>query len=525
MRSVAMNILLAVVMQAHAMGLTANHSGKAQNSPDKSANKLFDSNSIDKMVAKFVNKLFNRALKVFSLHHSELENMTIGKHGPFVNPAETSSKNLLTHRHPHSRSGDSTSPSASYQARFHRKATPAGHFQASAQSHQSGRWQRLPHVELERREMLLAGSVVSMSSLSGDGLAAAASSRSSISAPRSLVSVDEHLAIPVWPTWAGGRVVPVSLGSTFSDPFLLLAHHKHWFDPRDPLREPFKAFGKVTGLPYIDKEGFSMHPHRGMDILTYVLDGSDGFRHRDSLGGSRTYRGGTAQWMRCGSGVLHEEFWETSPDRRTNVELFQIWINLPGKRKFDEPAIHYVGADTDQPWIEDKRSNVMVRNIGDTIDYATVGSERSTVNSRPPMNLQHVKIDPGAEWMVTVPRHHSALLYVREGKALLPGSALLTSSEANGKPAGQIVSALQSATFARDSDIIVIHNANRGRGDILDLLLLTGAPLREPVAMGGPVVMNTQEELDDAFDQLSDGTFLDREKVLRQHAKRGAQWG
>ena len=68
------------------------------------------------------------------------------------------------------------------------------------------------------------------------------------------------------------------MGLPNADPFLLVAHHKHWFDPRDPLRGPFRAFGKATGLPYIDVEGFSMHPHRGFDILTYILDGSDGFR-------------------------------------------------------------------------------------------------------------------------------------------------------------------------------------------------------------------------------------------------------
>ena len=67
-----------------------------------------------------------------------------------------------------------------------------------------------------------------------------------------------------------------------------------------------------------------MHPHRGFDILTYVLDGSDGFRHRDSLGGAQVYRGGSAQYMRAGRGALHEEFWETRPDRRTSIELFQV---------------------------------------------------------------------------------------------------------------------------------------------------------------------------------------------------------
>ena len=65
----------------------------------------------------------------------------------------------------------------------------------------------------------------------------------------------------------------------------------------------------------ISTQGFSMHPHRGFDILTYILDGSDGFRHRDSLGGEKTYRGSSAQWMRTGAGAMHEEFWETHAAR------------------------------------------------------------------------------------------------------------------------------------------------------------------------------------------------------------------
>lgn len=91
---------------------------------------------------------------------------------------------------------------------------------------------------------------------------------------RSVASVDPHPSIPVWPTWGGGKVVPVSFGDDLHDPFLLLAHHDHWFDPRDPLRGPFKAIGKALGLPYVDVEGFSMHPHRGFDIFTYILDGT-----------------------------------------------------------------------------------------------------------------------------------------------------------------------------------------------------------------------------------------------------------
>ena len=75
---------------------------------------------------------------------------------------------------------------------------------------------------------------------------------------RSIASIDQHPSIPVWPTWGGGKVVPVSFGNDLQDPFLLLAHHNHWFDPRDPLRGPFKAIGKALGLPYIDVEGFKV---------------------------------------------------------------------------------------------------------------------------------------------------------------------------------------------------------------------------------------------------------------------------
>ena len=370
-------------------------------------------------------------------------------------------------------------------------------------------WQRLPHIE--RRDVFRGAAAASVAFASGGNAA------STSPLPRSLVPIDQHPIIPVWPSWAGGRVVPVSLDINQADPFLLLAHHKHWFDPRDPLRKPFQAFGKATGLPYIDVEGFKMHPHRGFDILTYILDGSDGFQHKDSLGGSRTYHGGQAQWMRCGSGVLHEEFWETRSDRRTDIELFQIWINLPRERKFDEPAVRYVGKGTDHPWEEhvivndaDKLGRrVVVRNIGATLESATTQHRvegSSAIENRPPVNLQHVRLDSGAEWTVHIPRQDSAVVYVREGVASLPSS-------------GKKVPALQTATFAADGDIIVIRNDGQRKGDTLDLLLMTGAPLREPVAMGGPIVMNTEREINDAYRQLSDGSFLDRERVLRQQNK------
>lgn len=154
------------------------------------------------------------------------------------------------------------------------------------------RWHSLPHV-IGRQQLLAVAGLAAVHLPLQRAVAADRKARTAL-------TVDEWLAIPVWPTWGGGRVIPMSFDPSLADPFLLLAHHKHSFSPGDPLRGPFKAVGGALGLPYVGDEGFKMHPHRGIDILTYVLDGSDGFRHRDSLGGACVYRGGAAQFMRSG---------------------------------------------------------------------------------------------------------------------------------------------------------------------------------------------------------------------------------
>jgi len=339
---------------------------------------------------------------------------------------------------------------------------------------------------------------------------------------RSIVSIDPHPAIPVWPTWGGGKVIPVSLGSELQDPFLLLAHHDHWFAPWDPLRKPFMAFGKALGLPYVDVEGFSMHPHRGFDIFTYILDGCDGFRHSDTLGKtSKLYRGGTCQWMRTGSGVMHEEFWETDSEKRTNIELFQIWVNLPSLRKFDEPVIEYIGASTSHPWIEsditDSKNVVVgsVRDISGTLDKATTSTEAQersavTVKPRPPLKILHTKLQPGKQWDCLIPSTQSTVVYVRRGKA-----SICTQNQGE-EPV--VVKQRNTATFGRDGDLISIQNKE---STVLDMLILAAAPLREPVASAGPIVMNTADEVNDAYRQLQDGTFLKRDHVLRQQMAKG----
>lgn len=326
--------------------------------------------------------------------------------------------------------------------------------------------------------------------------------------PRSVQSIEQWPAIPVWPLWGGGRVVPMSPNPYTADPFLLMAHHKHSFNPKDILRGPFKAVGKALGLPYVDVEGFSEHPHRGMDILTYILDGSDGFRHKDSLGGATTYRGGSAQFMRTARGVLHEEFWETRPDRTTRIELFQIWMNLPRRQKFQPPAIRYLGQDWQAPFEEEKEVDengvsTKVRVVLDEsiLQRATEG-EGDLVDKRPVVRLLHAWLQPGAIWRPKVPSDQTAWLYVREGSVIARNATGRNASEPETSP----IKARSSALFQHDGNTIVLTNPSGS--SVTDALLLIGEPLREPVAMGGPIVMNTQADIEQAYREIRDGTFL-----------------
>lgn len=249
---------------------------------------------------------------------------------------------------------------------------------------------------------------------------------------------------------------------------------------------------------------------------TYVLDGSDGFRHRDSLGGERTYRGGTAQWMRSGSGAMHEEFWETRPDRRTNIELFQLWVNLGSDQKLDQPAIRYLGKDSaTTDWVEQTVENEgstvgWVRDLSSTLETAAdakdYDGQGSIIRQRPPLKILHVKLDPGgAKYNLQMDTNHmNAVIYVREGNAKLRG---VSGDDVTVQPR-------QTATLSHNGDCIVVRSGDESP---LDFLLLAAEPLGEPTVQAGPIVMNTEEEISDAYQQLQDGTFLNREYVLRQH--------
>ena len=225
--------------------------------------------------------------------------------------------------------------------------------------------------------------------------------------------------------------------------------------------------------------------------------------------------------MRTGAGAQHEEFWETSDERRTSIELFQIWINLPASQKFDPPAIRYLGAapcrnqisklhslvDFDigaahgAPWKETTVDGTRVRTVLDDAIIASASAsegEGASPNQRPRAEVLHAWIPAGGTWAPKVGADSSCSLYCREGQVSVPG------------PAGMVtVKAGESCGFASGADAIKCTNVARGESDVL---LLVGERLREPVAMGGPIVMNYDWEIDEAYRELQAGTFLKRSK-------------
>lgn len=241
------------------------------------------------------------------------------------------------------------------------------------------------------------------------------------------------------------------------DPFLLLDH----FSSDDPDE-------------YI--AGFPDHPHRGFITFTYMLDGH--LRHRDSMGNTGDLQAGGAQWMKAASGVIHSEM-----PQQVNGLLrgFQLWINLPAAHKLDDPAYQEFAADA-FPVIEQAGASVKLL-LG---DYAGRQAPISDPFTR--VLFLDIGLAPAARFELPLDDAVQGFVYIFEGVADLAGQALAAHSLAVLAP-GERVRLQAGATAAR-------------------LVLVAGRPLREPVVQYGPFVMNTREEIDQAFADYRAGTLV-----------------
>ena len=246
------------------------------------------------------------------------------------------------------------------------------------------------------------------------------------------------------------------------DPFLLFDH----FAFNNPLEGPIR--------------GFPMHPHRGIETVTYMLDGS--VNHRDSLGNSGTIGAGDVQWMTSGRGILHEEM----PRRGDsgNIYGFQLWVNLPAAQKMGQPRYQEVNAST-IPTIE--KDGASIRLVAGELD----GIRGPVTEIAASPLYMDVKLAPGSRFSYPIPSGHTLLAYVFEGM---------------GEFAGEAVEAVSMVVFNDDGDQIEVKCDAAGKG--VQFMLIAGAPFKEPIVPYGPFVMNTVEEIQQTIADLRSGKFI-----------------
>ena len=246
--------------------------------------------------------------------------------------------------------------------------------------------------------------------------------------------------------------------------------------------DPFVHLDQMGEVEYAPGEpkGTPWHPHRGFETVTYMIDGT--FEHSDSNGGGGVITNGDTQWMTAGAGILHIE----KPPEALVVSGglfhgFQLWVNLPRAQKWSPPRYQDLRA-REVALVSSSDGGALVRVIaGDVAGHAGPGSTYS------PMTLVHATLSPGARLSIPWRSDYNALAYVMAGHGTV-------GVEATPVQTGQL------AVFGPGSALTVAAGRfQEGRSPNFDVLLLGGRPIREPVAWMGPFVMNTREEVIQAF--------------------------
>jgi redox-sensitive bicupin YhaK (pirin superfamily) len=263
--------------------------------------------------------------------------------------------------------------------------------------------------------------------------------------------------------------------------------------------DPFLLFDDFRNdRPEHFQAGFPWHPHRGIETITYVLAGS--VAHGDSLGNAGTLAAGDVQWMTAGRGIIHQEM--PTGDAAGRMHGFQLWANLPKALKMTDPRYQDVKAD-DIPTITDD-DGTHVRVI-----CGSFWGRRGPVDgiAADPRYLD-VSVPPGKRRRIEVPLNANAFAYVFAGSGAFRDASAprLVATEMIGQGDEPILTDVGNRSlvvFDRGDEITV-----QAGEDGIRFLLVSGRPIEEPVAWYGPIVMNTEAELRQAFAELREGTFL-----------------
>ncbi len=238
--------------------------------------------------------------------------------------------------------------------------------------------------------------------------------------------------------------------------------------------------GEINYAPY-EPKGTPWHPHRGFETVTYMIDGT--FLHQDSHGGGGVIQNGATQWMTAGRGILHIE---TPPEdlviRGGLFHGIQLWVNLPSKSKMIAPAYQNLEGENVK-LLSSEDGGALIRLIA-----GNLGEHQGPGSTRTPIVMAHVTLAPGAQMTLPWNANYNALTYVLAGSGAV-------GIEAHSVRTGQL------ALFV-DGDALTLRGGN---SESLDVLLLGGQPIGEPVAAYGPFVMNTKAELQQAFEDFQRG--------------------
>jgi quercetin 2,3-dioxygenase len=245
--------------------------------------------------------------------------------------------------------------------------------------------------------------------------------------------------------------------------------------------------------------GFPWHPHRGMETITYVLEGK--VAHGDSMGNSGIIGTGDMQWMTAGSGIIHQEM----PEGETDGRLWglQLWTNLPRSHKMMAPRYRGINAEDIPEVVLDSGARVKV--ICGIVDG--IRGPVQDIIAEP--EYLDITVPPHSRFQHRVTDGHMALAYVLEGAAHFDEGSVSSSNTGSrgalqGRPLGTGHGPESIILYEREAEEVVVSTENEGTR----FVLITGQSIGEPVAWAGPIVMNTQEELDIAFQEYRDGTFV-----------------
>ena len=292
------------------------------------------------------------------------------------------------------------------------------------------------------------------------------------------------------------RIQPLGFQWETQDPFLFCVHHEDAYPKGNEKQGPAASLaGRSLGQDFLIKDGWRMyhgknvpgfpgHPHRGFETITVVREGM--VDHTDSTGASGRYGNGDVQWMTSGKGVQHAEMFPLVKVNEDNpLELFQIWLNLPKKDKFVEPHFKMLWAESIPKYEHiDETGKVSIEVIA-----GKVGEEKAPT---PPPNswafseennvaIWNIKMDKSAKW--TLPKAKEGVnrtIYFYKGNEL--------------KIEGETLGNYHSADVRTDVDLVIESGAEESH-----ILILQGKPIGEPVVQHGPFVMNTKEEIRQAF--------------------------